>query len=343
MPPVVTFMARALHGAHSRIASHDAFLRQPAVSKVALMSDAHKFAEAWRRLMAPRSGDVREELLLEAAEFLGLSLQQAHQKLHGAGQRFREEWIQASNDPRRAADVTAFYNQTDTELFELIEWHATDPIHYRTLIVRDFALANPGREYLDYGSGIGSDALVFGSAGYTVTLADISDLLLSFAAFRCRRRGIQTRTIDLKHDELPDNAFDVVLCLDVLEHIPSPLNVVRSIHRAMRRNGLLVVHAPFGEDPDHPMHVVHRDVLTPRIRSFGLQAVDCVFPPEIRAPHLYQKQAMTAVDRLGYYVYDGYLHHAAIGTALAACYRFMRKGIPTFRRALSTQRSEDGA
>lgn len=307
------------------------------------MSNAHMYAESWRRLMAPRSGDIHTDLLLEAAEFLGLSLQQARSKLEGAGQRFREEWMRAAGNGPQAVDVTAFYNQTDTELFELIEWHATDPIHYRALIVRDFALRNPGRQCLDYGSGIGSDAIVFGSAGYTVTLADISDLLLAFAAFRCRQRGIETRTIDLKRETLPENVFDVVLCLDVLEHIPSPLNVVRAIHRSMRSHGLLVVHAPFGEDSDHPMHIVHRDVLTPRIRSFGMQAVDCAFPPEIRAPHLYRKQPMNAVDRLGYYVYDGYLQQAAIGPALASVYRFVRKGMPTVRRALSTQRRDEGA
>src|SRR5262249_2298511 len=161
--------------------------------------------------------------------------------------------------------VARFYNQSDSELFELINWHASDPIHYRTLIVRDYALARPGRACLDYGSGIGNDALVFGKAGFTVTLADISDVLLAFAAFRCRRRGIPTTTVDLKRAAPPPDAIDVVLCFDVLEHIPEPLPVVKRIHDALRDGGLLVMHAPFGDDPEHPMHVVHEDVVTPRM------------------------------------------------------------------------------
>jgi SAM-dependent methyltransferase len=339
----VVFVACGLHHARSWTVCHPVLVRRTAAGEVFSMSNAQEYAASWRRLMAPRSGDIREDLLFEAAEFLGITVEEARSKLHGAGQRFRDEWMRVAGDAQRPDVVTAFYNQTDTELFELIEWHATDPIHYRTLIVRDLALHNTGREMLDYGSGIGSDSIVFGAAGYKVTLADISDLLLAFAAFRCRRRGVQTRTIDLKREALPPSTFDVVLCLDVLEHIPSPLNVVRAIHQSMRPNGLLAIHAPFGEDPERPMHIVHRDVVTPRIRSMGLQAVDYTFPPEVLAPYLYRKQAMTAVDRLGYYLYDGYLQQAPGAAAVASLYRYMRKGIPTVRRALSTQRSDEGA
>src|SRR5262249_17784954 len=154
-------------------------------------------AETWTRLLAPRGGDVRAQLVGEAAEFLGIHLDDAWQRLRGAGERFREEWITTVADARDESALTRFYNQSDTELFELIEWHADDPIHYRTLVVRDLALQRGGRAHLDYGSGIGNDALAFADAGFSVTLADISDLLLAFAAWRCRRRGFSVRTIDL--------------------------------------------------------------------------------------------------------------------------------------------------
>ena len=279
------------------------------------------FADSWTRLMAPRAGDIRTELVHEAAAFLGLSHDEAWRRLRGARDRFREEWRRSVDDSNDPAMLTVFYNQSDTELFELIEWHASDPIHYRTLIVRDYALDRAGREYLDYGSGIGSDALVFGDAGFRVTLADISDLLLAFAAFRCRARGFAVRTIDLKRESLPDDRFDVVFCLDVLEHIPEPLAVVRTVRRTMRDRGLFVVHAPFGEDPERPMHVVHRDVVTPRMRSLGFQPVDCPFPPSVRAPQMYQKARIGPLDRIAYYLYDGGWLNETAGARLATWYR----------------------
>lgn len=279
-----------------------------------------QLAVEWTRTLAPRTGDVRTELVHEAAEFLGISVDDAWQRLRGAGERFREEWTRTVDNPADPSAVTGFYNRSDTELFELIEWHATDPIHYRTLILRDLARVRPGRCYLDYGSGIGNDALVFAAAGFDITLADVSDPLLGFAEWRCRRRGFNVRTIDLKQESLPPDAFDLVVCFDVLEHIPEPLDVVGAMRVSLRDEGLLVIHAPFGDDPVHPMHVVHHDVVTPRMRSFGFRPVDCVFPTSIRAPQIYEKRAMPALDRAGYYIYDNYLNNT-LGTFFAALYR----------------------
>jgi SAM-dependent methyltransferase len=205
-------------------------------------------------------------------------------------------------------------------LFELIEWHATDPIHYRTLVIRDYALARRGRTCLDYGSGIGSDALVFAEAGFEVTLADISAVLLGFAAFRCRKRGARVKTIDLTSESLPADAFDLAVCFDVLEHIRKPLPVARRLARAMRTGGLLAIHAPFGKDPEHPMHVAHRDVVTPRLRSLGFREFDAVFPPGVLGPRVYQKEALSTRDRAAYFVYDMYLKNRA-GDQLAAVYK----------------------
>ena len=281
-------------------------------------------AHEWTRILAPRTGDVRTELVHEAAEFLGISVADAWQRLSGACDRFREEWLRTVADPSDPATLTTFYNQSDTELFELIEWHATDRIHYRTLILRDFAAMRPGRRFLDYGSGIGNDALVLAAAGFEITLADISECLLAFAAWRCRRRGFAVRTIDLRRERPPSDAFDLVLCFDVLEHIPRPLDVVRTIRASLAEGGLLAVHSPFGEDPVRPMHVVHRDVVTPRMRSLGFRPVDFRFPTFVYAPQSYEKRAVPLVKRAAYYVNDIWLDRPR--ARLAAIYR------RTFRR-----------
>jgi SAM-dependent methyltransferase len=286
--------------------------------------DLSALATEWTRVIAPRTGELRRELVEDAADFLGLPVDEAWRRLDGARDRLRDEWMQTVADPTDPDAVVRFYNHSDTELFELVEWHATDPIHYRTLILRDLALTRPGRQYLDYGSGIGNDALVFGDTGFEVTLADVSDVLLAFAAWRCRRRGIRVTTIDLKREALPRGAFDMVLCLDVLEHVLDPIRAVRTIRAALHDGGLLAMFAPFGTDEDRPMHVVHQDVVTPRMRSLGFQPIDCRFPTFVRAPFVYEKRAITVGRRLAYFLYDGYLRNG-VGDRIAALYRTMAR------------------
>jgi 2-polyprenyl-3-methyl-5-hydroxy-6-metoxy-1,4-benzoquinol methylase len=280
-------------------------------------------AAEWTRLMAPRTGDVRRELVEEAAEFLHLPIDDAWRRLEGAREQFRDEWRRLVPDATDQAALTRFYNESESELFELIDWHARDPIHYRTLIVRDLALRRPGRCCLDYGSGIGSDAIVAAAAGFDVTLADVSDGLLAFAAFRCRRRGFTVRTIDLKQESLPERRFDLAFCLDVLEHLAKPLKAVRALRSALADDGLLVIHAPFGTDLERPMHVIHSDLVTPRMRSLGFQPVPGDFPPAVRAPRIYEKCTRPLVERAGYFVYDGVLDNA-LGARIAAWYRRCR-------------------
>lgn len=54
---------------------------------------------------------------------------------------------------------------------------------------------------------------------------------------------------------VPDGSFDVVLCTEVLEHVPEPIRVIKEIHRILRRGGKLLLTAPLGsglhQEPYH--------------------------------------------------------------------------------------------
>src|SRR5215470_5074901 len=151
-----------------------------------------------KQILAPRTGDVGRELAMELSEFLGLSENDVRRRLASGTANFTEEWKARVPDASDERAVTRFYNDSTTEVFDLANWHATDSIHTRAVICSDIASRRPGRRFLDYGSGIGSDALVFAAAGFDVTLADVATPLLDFARWRCRERGFDVRTIDLK-------------------------------------------------------------------------------------------------------------------------------------------------
>jgi SAM-dependent methyltransferase len=268
--------------------------------------------------------------VLELSEYLHLPTADVADRFVDAAKRFTDEWRERVDEVTRENALIRFYNESTTEIFDLASWHAEDPIHYRTLMCADIASQSRGRRMLDYGSGIGSDALVFADAGYEVTLADISDRLRGFAKWRCERRGIAAHTIDLKREGLPRRRYDVALCFDVLEHIPRPRRAVSRIGRALRPGGLFFWHAPFGEDSERPMHVVHQDVITPRIRSVGFlwrEDLERMFPEWLWAPRVWEAFGPTALDRIGYIIHDGWLP-APIGARIAWLYRRMLHARP---------------
>ncbi len=61
-----------------------------------------------------------------------------------------------------------------------------------------------------------------------------------------RAKGFQAEVVDLNHHSLPfpDEHFDGVTALAVLEHIFDPYAVIREIHRVLRSGGELVIDVP---------------------------------------------------------------------------------------------------
>ena len=43
----------------------------------------------------------------------------------------------------------------------------------------------------------------------------------------------------------PDGSFDAILCIEVLEHLPDPVQVISELARLLRKGGWLIVSAPF--------------------------------------------------------------------------------------------------
>lgn len=97
---------------------------------------------------------------------------------------------------------------------------------------------------LDVGCGVGENSVRLAERGFQVTGIDYSEAILPDATANIERHGlsdrIEVRRGDILNLDLPDGAFDLVLCWGVLMHIPDAARAVSQLARVVRPAGWLV-------------------------------------------------------------------------------------------------------
>ncbi|MGE0128626.1 MAG: class I SAM-dependent methyltransferase [Blastocatellales bacterium] len=228
-------------------------------------------AAKWREaLLLPGENDLVESGLRELSEYSGISREEARRACENAIAESKREWESA---PRRTHDqIVDFYRRTRSYLFEHIWWHVADvETNAANVELLNHALRRGAREYLDFGSGVGSNAILFAKHGFSVTLADVSETMLDFARWRLERRGLAANFINLNQQPLPRDQFDFVTAVDVCEHLSEPEAAINRIAQSLKAGGAFVFNYHVGEDEDRPMHILMTSA--PLFRSLRLNGL----------------------------------------------------------------------
>ena len=99
-------------------------------------------------------------------------------------------------------------------------------------------------DMLDYGCGTGLVSFFLAPHVGTVTAADSSDGMLAVLRKKIDQSGLKTiRAIrlDLEHDPLPDDRYDLVVTNMVMHHVAAPKRMLRNFHALLRRGGVLCI------------------------------------------------------------------------------------------------------
>jgi SAM-dependent methyltransferase len=111
--------------------------------------------------------------------------------------------------------------------------------HIAAILERFQLPAHP--QHLDVGCAMGSMLKEAKAAGWESMGVETSEFAAKYAA---EHAGCAVYPGTLEKAAYPSDSFDVVTLMDVIEHVPYPMDLMNEIHRVLRPGGVLFVVTP---------------------------------------------------------------------------------------------------
>lgn len=143
------------------------------------------------------------------------------------------------NSPRLSPEDSAALYETDYYVFD----EATET-QYREEANRDLrrvlAVSEPGDRLLEIGCARGHLLALAQELGYDVQGIEIS----AYASEAARASGLSVFTGTIEQTFFPESSFDVIVALDVIEHVHNPLRFLEIACRYLKKEGILILETP---------------------------------------------------------------------------------------------------
>jgi len=98
--------------------------------------------------------------------------------------------------------------------------------------------------YLDIGGATGllTRKIADSMCSEEICVVDVSEKALEVASYR----GLKAYKVDVSRERLPfpDNHFDLITMIDVLEHLVNTDNALEEAHRVLRQEGYILISTP---------------------------------------------------------------------------------------------------
>lgn len=148
--------------------------------------------------------------------------------------------LEANVDPAEIEKFQSIASRWWDRESEFKPLHEINPL--RVAYISQQAQGIEGKKVLDVGCGGGILAEALAHKGARVTGIDVAELSLKVAKLHLHESGLEVDyQLSTVEDFAQQNAaqFDIVTCLEMLEHVPDPESVVASASRLLKPDGLL--------------------------------------------------------------------------------------------------------
>jgi len=136
-------------------------------------------------------------------------------------------------------------------------------------------LTNEPISILDYGCGVGSLSLYFGSKGNTVVGVDISKIATALANESALNLGLSSNCKFMNMRSLKkEERFDLILCIEVIEHIQKDKELLQRLHALCKKNGKIILSTPSLNAPLYKLGLLKGfDVEVGHLRRYNIRSL----------------------------------------------------------------------
>lgn len=102
-------------------------------------------------------------------------------------------------------------------------------------------------EFLDYGFGGGTFVKMIAEKGFKITAAEVNEYKCKRLTNYSKEKHLSIDTVNLSEmpcEKLGKDRYDVITLFQVLEHIPDPLQLLRSLFSTQKTGGILYLECP---------------------------------------------------------------------------------------------------
>ncbi len=148
----------------------------------------------------------------------------------------------ANIDPREVEKFAAMAARWWDPEGEFRPLHALNPV--RLDYVRNRAGPVAGKMVLDVGCGGGLLSEALAAAGAEVTGIDVTPEALAVARLHLKESGLAVDYREITAEALAEaepEHYDIITCMEMLEHVPEPASVIAACARLLRPGGRLLL------------------------------------------------------------------------------------------------------
>lgn len=157
----------------------------------------------------------------------------------------REDWEKIFRQGFNEEKLAEFYEETTGFIYDCMANH-TRPSQLQLLDnLAQICKENSLQKILDYGGGVGSLSIFLKRLGFEIIYADVYGETYKFASWRFAQRGLSIPMLRVGKDEIGGLDLDGIICLEVLEHLPDPIKLVRKFHDVLPDGKILICSAAF--------------------------------------------------------------------------------------------------